>query len=43
VKQKLEEMGVDVVTSTPAELAAHLKSEMAKWGTIIKEVGIKAD
>jgi tripartite-type tricarboxylate transporter receptor subunit TctC len=43
VKQKLGEMGVDVVTSTPAELAAHLKSEMAKWGTIIKEVGIKAD
>src|SRR5713101_6034555 len=26
VKQKLGEMGVDVVTSTPAELAAHLKS-----------------
>ena len=43
VKQKLEEMGVDVITSTPAELAAHLKSEMAKWGTTIKEVGIKAD
>ena len=43
VKQKLEEMGVVVVTSTPAELAAHLKSEMAKWGTVIKEVGIKAD
>ena len=36
-------MGVDGVTSTPAELAAHLKAEMAKWGAVIKEVGIKAD
>jgi len=30
-------------TSTPAELADLLKSEMAKWGPIIKELGIKAD
>jgi tripartite-type tricarboxylate transporter receptor subunit TctC len=39
-KRKLEEMGVVVVASTPAEHAAHFKAEIAKWGPIIKEAGI---
>jgi tripartite-type tricarboxylate transporter receptor subunit TctC len=43
VKQRLEEIAASPVTSTPAELASLLKSEMAKWGPIIKELGIKAD
>ena len=43
VKSKLEEMGVEVTTSTPTELAAYLKSEMEQWGPIIREIGIKAD
>jgi len=36
-------MGVEVTPSTPAELAAYLQSEMAKWGPIIKKIGIKSD
>ena len=40
VKAKLEEMGVVVVGSTPAGLAAHLKTEMDKWGALIKAAGI---
>jgi len=43
VKQRLEEIAMMVVTSTSAELAAHLKSEMEKWGPIIRELGIKPD
>ena len=43
VKQRLEEIAMTVVTSTPIELAALLKSETAKWGPIIKEAGIRAD
>ena len=40
-KQRLEQqLGVVVVGSTPAELAAHLKSEMDKWGPGIKDAGI---
>ena len=40
-KQRLEQqLGVVVVGSTPAELAAHLKSEMDKWGPVIKDAGI---
>jgi tripartite-type tricarboxylate transporter receptor subunit TctC len=40
VKQRLEELGVVVVGSTPDELATHLKAEMDKWGPIIKQAGI---
>jgi tripartite-type tricarboxylate transporter receptor subunit TctC len=43
VRQKFEEIGVEVVTSTPAELAAYLQAESEKWGTLIKEVGIKPE
>jgi tripartite-type tricarboxylate transporter receptor subunit TctC len=40
-KERLEQqLGVVVVGSTPAELAAHLRSEMDKWGPVIKEAGI---
>jgi tripartite-type tricarboxylate transporter receptor subunit TctC len=40
-KERLEQqLGVVVVGSTPTELAAHLKSEMDKWGPVIKDAGI---
>jgi tripartite-type tricarboxylate transporter receptor subunit TctC len=39
-RQKLEGLGVGVIGSTPAELAAYLKAEMAKWGPVIREAGI---
>jgi tripartite-type tricarboxylate transporter receptor subunit TctC len=43
VRQRLAEIAASTVTSTPAELAASMKSEMNKWGPIIRELGIKAD
>jgi tripartite-type tricarboxylate transporter receptor subunit TctC len=43
IKQRLEQIGVVIVGSTPQQMAAHLKSEMDKWGTLIKEAGIKAE
>jgi tripartite-type tricarboxylate transporter receptor subunit TctC len=39
-RERLEQLGVVVIGSTPAELAATLKSEMDKWGPVIKEAGI---
>jgi len=39
-RERLEQLGVVVVGSTQAELAAHLKTEMEKWGPVIKEAGI---
>jgi tripartite-type tricarboxylate transporter receptor subunit TctC len=43
VKARYAQLGATVVASTPAELAAHLKSEMDRWGPVIKAAGIKAD
>jgi tripartite-type tricarboxylate transporter receptor subunit TctC len=43
IKKRLEELGVVVVGSTPEGLTAHLKSEMDKWGPVIKAAGIKGD
>jgi tripartite-type tricarboxylate transporter receptor subunit TctC len=39
-KARLEQLGVVVIASSPAELAAHMRSEMDKWGPVIKEAGI---
>ncbi len=38
-----QERGLDVIASSPEELAAHLDVEQKKWGRVIKERGIKAE
>jgi tripartite-type tricarboxylate transporter receptor subunit TctC len=43
IRQRLDQLGVGVIGSTPDELRAHLAAEMEKWGAIIKEAGIKAE
>jgi tripartite-type tricarboxylate transporter receptor subunit TctC len=43
VANKLKALGADPKSSTPAELAAFLKSEMDKWGPVIKSAGITAE
>jgi tripartite-type tricarboxylate transporter receptor subunit TctC len=40
---RLEVLGATVVGSTPAELGAFLKSEIDKWGPLIRETGIRSD
>lgn len=39
-RERLEQLGVVVVGSTPQALGAFLKSEMDKWAPVIKEAGI---
>lgn len=39
----LARAGLDPQTTTPAELAARIKSETATYATVIKEAGIKAE
>lgn len=41
--QKFATRGLDVIGSTPEELAAHLKSEVEKMGRVIKERGMRAN
>jgi tripartite-type tricarboxylate transporter receptor subunit TctC len=38
-----EQKGFEIVTSSPEEFAAHLKGELAKWGKVIKERGMRAE
>jgi tripartite-type tricarboxylate transporter receptor subunit TctC len=42
----MSELGATVYPAeqiTPAALASHLKSEVDKWGPVIKKAGIYAD
>jgi tripartite-type tricarboxylate transporter receptor subunit TctC len=41
IKARLEQVGVEVVASTPQQLGARLKAETEQWGPIIKGAGIK--
>ena len=43
VKEKLFNVGVEVVGSTPEELATRMKSDIAKWGKLIRDAGIRTD
>ena len=39
-KEHFVAQGVDIVCSTPADLGAYVKSELARWTKMLKEVGI---
>jgi tripartite-type tricarboxylate transporter receptor subunit TctC len=43
VKQGFLASGAETVGNTPEELAAILRSDLAKWGKLVKMVGIKPD
>ena len=43
VLQRMETLGAESVGSTPEEFAAFVKSEIARWGPIVKASGITAE
>ncbi len=43
VRQKLIDQGADPVTNTPEEFAAYVKSEMARWGKVVRDTGARID
>jgi len=43
VKQRLSDLGAQAMGSTPADFAAFLKKEDAKWGEVVKKGSIKLD
>lgn len=43
VRDALLKQGAEAAPTTPAELGAFVKSEIPKWGKVIREAGIKAD
>ena len=42
-RDRLFASGVDAVGSTPDELTATIKAEVARWGKVIKDAGIRAN
>jgi tripartite-type tricarboxylate transporter receptor subunit TctC len=43
VKERVATLGFDIVASTPDQFAAQIKTEIDKWGKVIKAAGLKAD
>src|SRR5262245_5088539 len=43
VKQRLETLGFVPVANTPDEFGARIKSEIARWGKVVRDAGIKTD
>ncbi len=41
--KRFQERGMDVITNSPEEFAAYLKSEVAKWGRVVRERNMKAE
>jgi tripartite-type tricarboxylate transporter receptor subunit TctC len=43
VRAKLETAGIEIQGGTPQEYAALIKSDLAKWGKVVKEAGIQPE
>ena len=43
MKERLSSLGIEPIGTTPAQFAAFLREELAKWGKVIKAARIKAE
>lgn len=43
MNDRLASMATEPVTSTPEEFADYIKREIAKWGDVVRQAGLKAD
>src|SRR4030095_9538858 len=43
VRSKLESAGIEIQGGSPQDYAAVIKSDLAKWGKVVKEAGIPAE
>jgi hypothetical protein len=43
VKDRLAAEGGEVIGSGPDQFGAYMRAELAKWGKIVRDAGIRAD
>jgi tripartite-type tricarboxylate transporter receptor subunit TctC len=43
VRERFQSQGVEPVGSTPEQFGEHIKSQMAKWGKVVQDAGVKAE
>ena len=43
VKERLEALAFEITAAPLAETATYVKSELAKWGKVVRETGAKVD
>ena len=43
MSERLQFMGMNVVASSPEQLASHVNSEITRWGRVVKEANIKVE
>jgi len=43
VAKRIAELGADVVAGSPKEFAAYIRSEVPRWGRVIKDANIPAN
>lgn len=43
VRKKLTDLGLDVITGTPADFSAAIERELPRWGRVIKQLGVKGE
>ena len=43
VNDRFVTLGAELVSSSPEEFGVYIKAEIAKWGKVIKESGVKAN
>ncbi|MSQ72676.1 MAG: tripartite tricarboxylate transporter substrate binding protein [Betaproteobacteria bacterium] len=42
-RERLAATGIEPTAGTPEDLAAHIRSETAKWGKVIRDIGLKVE
>jgi tripartite-type tricarboxylate transporter receptor subunit TctC len=43
IRERLTASGIEIVGSTPDELARHIRAEIPKWAKVVKQSGARAD
>jgi tripartite-type tricarboxylate transporter receptor subunit TctC len=43
LSKRFADQGADIIAGSPAQFAAHIKAELARWAVVVKQSGMKAD